>query len=337
MVSDSPHVQRALPRTHRERGRRRPSRRAVRRRPARGPVRGVRRRAAVRVRDRRLRVRGVPRPVPRPRAVVAALQPAGAGARRGRAPAAARAAALPGDLRQQPRRVLHGAGGRSQAPDRGRRGRARGVRADAARGARPDLEHRRGPDGPARARVPRRHRAFARRARHRAGAVGGPRRRRAEVLQEAVQAAHLPGADPARGRPGAPVPLHLRALAQPRGDRAQPEDRQGALRPGQGAAELQPLRAAARRDRRRPPLRAARGRDRRAPQAAVPRHGGAGRAHLPGHPQRGPRGRGGRHREPAQGARARAAPPQVRPRGAARGRGVDRRQGAVACWSPSSA
>jgi polyphosphate kinase len=33
-------------------------------------------------------------------------------------------APLPGDLRQQPRRVLHGRGGRSQAPDRDRPGRA---------------------------------------------------------------------------------------------------------------------------------------------------------------------------------------------------------------------
>ena len=57
-------------------------------------------------------------------------------------PAAAGAGPVPGDLRQQPRRVLHGAGGRPQASDRGRCRRPRGVRADAARGARPDLEHR---------------------------------------------------------------------------------------------------------------------------------------------------------------------------------------------------
>ena len=52
----------------------------------------------------------------------------------------------------------------------------------------------------------------------------------------------LPGADAAGRRPGPPVPLHLRALAQPRRADPQPEDRQGALRPGEGAADLRPLR-----------------------------------------------------------------------------------------------
>ena len=54
------------------------------------------------------------------RAVVAALQPAGARAGRGRERAAAGAGPLRGHLRLQPRRVLHGAGRRAQAPD-GRR------------------------------------------------------------------------------------------------------------------------------------------------------------------------------------------------------------------------
>ena len=75
--------------------------------------------------------REVRRPLPRPRAVLAALQPAGARARRGPEAAAARADPLPGDLHQQPRRVLHGPGGRPQAPDRRRAGRAGRVRADA--------------------------------------------------------------------------------------------------------------------------------------------------------------------------------------------------------------
>ena len=79
----SAHVQRALPGKHRERRRRRAPRRAVRRRPAGGAVRGVRRRAAVRVRDRATRDRGVRRPLPRPRALLAALQPARARAGRG--------------------------------------------------------------------------------------------------------------------------------------------------------------------------------------------------------------------------------------------------------------
>ena len=90
--------------------------------------------------------------------------------------------------------------------------------------------------------VPRGDRARAARPRHRAGALGRPRPGRAEVLQAALQGAGLPGAHPARRRPGPPVPLHLRALAQPGGAGPQPQERQGALRPGEGAAELPALR-----------------------------------------------------------------------------------------------
>ena len=233
-------------------------------------------------------------------------------------PAAAGAGPLPGDLHQQPRRVLHGPGGRPQAPDRRGRGRPRRLRAAAARGARGHLDHVARADEAAREPVPRRDRAGVVPGRHRAGSVGRPGPRRAEVLQAAVQGAGLPRADPAGGRPGAPVPLHLGALAQPRGRRAQPEDRQGALRAGEGAADLRAVRAAG-----QPAVRAAGGRDRRAPQAALPRHGGARGPHVPGHPQRGPRGRGGRRREPARGAREGAAAAPVRAAGAARGRGVD--------------
>ena len=98
-----------------------------------------------------------------------------------------------------------------------------------------------------------------------------------------------------------------------------PETGQGALRPGQGAADLPRFVTL-----RRAAVRAARGRHRRPPRPAVPRHGGAAAPHLPGHPQRGSRGRGGRRREPPQGARAGAAAAPVRPAGAAGGRGVDR-------------
>ena len=84
-------------------------------------------------------------------------------------------------------------------------------------------------------------------------------------------------------------------------------------------------------------LRAARGRDRRAPQAAVPGHGGARRAHLPGDPQRGPRGRGGRRGEPAGRAREGAAAPPLRAAGAARGRGDRSTSTSSTCSSPSSA
>ncbi len=50
----------------------------------------------------------------------------------------------------------------------------------------------------------------------------------------------FPVLTPARRRPGPPVPVHLRALAQPRRRPHQPQDRQGALRPGQGAAAAAP-------------------------------------------------------------------------------------------------
>ena len=53
--------------------------------------------------------------VPQPRDVLAGLQRAGAGAGRGRRAAAARAGEVPRDLRQQPRRVLHGPRRRPQA------------------------------------------------------------------------------------------------------------------------------------------------------------------------------------------------------------------------------
>ena len=52
----------------------------------------------------------------------------------------------------------------------------------------------------------------------------------------ALPAADLPGAHPAGRRPRAPVPVHLRAVAQPRGGRAQPGQRAPALRAGEGAA-----------------------------------------------------------------------------------------------------
>ena len=135
--------------------------------------------------------------------------------------AAARARAVPGDLRLEPRRVLHGPGRRPQAAHRDR----------------PRRHRRVGPD--ARARCSRRiserahelmdrhatvlHRAGAARARrrgHHARALGRARRGRAGAAAQVLPQADLPGAHAARRRPGAPVPVHLRALAQPRRRRA---------------------------------------------------------------------------------------------------------------------
>ncbi len=285
--------------------------------PARRPGRHVRRRPAVRAGRRGVRRGRVRGPLPGPGALLAALQPARARARRGRQPPAAGADPLRRDLRQQPRRVLHGPGRRPEAAHRCRRRRTRGLGTDAQVGARPDLAGLRRADRAARPALPRRPDPGPVEGGHRARPLGPALRRRAEAVQAAVQGPRLPGADAPGGRPGPPVPLHLRPLAQPRRAGAQPQDRQGALRPGQGAADLQPVRAAG-----QPALRAARGRHRRAPQAALPRHGGAPVGHLPGHPQRGPRGRGGRRREPPQGAGEGAAAAALRSSRAARGRRV---------------
>ena len=257
-----PHVHRELP-TGRRVGRRR---RPAGPEPARRTRGHVRRGPALRPRGRRVRRQPVRGPLPRPGGVLAALQPAGARARGGRSAAAAGAHPLPRDLRQQPRRVLHGPGRRPQAPDRGRRRRPRGLRADATRRAGADLDGHGRAHLAARGGLPRADRARPRQGGHRARPLGPARPRGAEELQAAVQGARLPGAHPAGRGPGTPLPLHLRALPQPRRPRPQPQDRQGALRARQGAADLQPVRAAG-----QPALRPPRGRDRRAPQAALPR------------------------------------------------------------------
>ena len=218
----------------------------------------------------------------------------------------------------QPRRVLHGPRRGPEAPDRRRRRRAGRLGAAAPGGPRDDLERHPGADGAACTPLPRGSRAGARPGEHRAGPLVRPRQGGAEVLQAVVPGPGVPGADPAGRRPRAPLPLHLRALAQPRGAGQEPQDWQGALRPGEGPADLQPLRAA-----RQPAVRAARGRDRRAPQAALPGHGGARGACVPGDPERRPRRRGGRRGEPARGPGEGAAAAALRPAGPARGRGVD--------------
>ncbi len=78
--------------------------------------------------------------------------------------------------------------------------------------------------------VPRPH-ADTSRWRHRDPALARPRRRRAEGDGQAVRRPDLRSADAARRRPGAPVPLHLRAFAQPRRRRAQPEHRRSSTSP----------------------------------------------------------------------------------------------------------
>ena len=108
-------------------------------------------------------------------------------------------------------------------------------------------------------------------ARHPLRRLGRPVRRRPRLPRRDVRRAHLPGAHAARGRPRAPVPVHLEPVAEPRGHRARPGERRRALRAGEGAAAAPPLPRAP----RRRALRAARAGHRGQARRAVPRHGGA--------------------------------------------------------------
>ena len=174
--------------------------------------------------------------VPESRALLARLQPPGAGARRGSGAAAARAREVPGDRQHQPGRVLPGAGG----------GTARAGR----RGRDPARRRRTHPEGPARRDPPRGARAAARPGRDAAEGAGPEARRPADPpgrLERARRArplaarAHVRGRDPAGadaavGRPRAPVPVHLEPVAEPGGGRARSRDRREPLRAGEGAA-----------------------------------------------------------------------------------------------------
>ena len=147
---------------------------------------------------------------------------------------------------------------------------------------------------------------------------------RARRALRAVQEPDLPGSHAACGGPGAPVPVHLRAVAQPRGHPHRPGQRPDDVRPGQGPAV-----AAALPERQPLPIRPDRGRDRRAPEPAVRRHGHHRALRLPGDPGPRARGRRGRHREPAPGDGARAGQAALRARGPARGRAG---HVATTCW-----
>ena len=253
-----------------------------------------------------------------PRALLPRLRrpPARPGARRDAA--AARARLLPQGLGRDAGRVLHGPDRRADRPDRSRREPAPARRPHAAADtrrrprARPRAVRQPGEAVERRA-LPRSRRRADRRLERRRARAGGARRAR-----RPLRARDLPGADAARGRARPAVPLHLRALDQPRPVRGRPRDRRGALRPGQGAggpATLLPRRAER-------PLRAARARPLPLPARALPRDGDPRAVALPRHARR--RSRGGRRgRRPARGRRAPAAPRALRRGDAARGVGVD--------------
>ena len=264
---------------------------------------------------------------------MAGVQRARARDGRGPADAAARASTVPRDLRLQPGRVLHGACRGPQAAHHRRLRRARRHRHERHPPDRGDRRAGARAHGPSCGRLRGAGAARAGERGHHSGALRAARRRREGPPAQAVPVGHLPRAHAARGGPGAPVPLHLRALAQPRGRDPRPRHRQGVLRARQGSRDPAAIPVRGRRRPRGPgdrrllavrraaQLRPARGRDRRASRLPLPRHGGGRSLHLPRHAQRGRRGRGGRCGEPPQGDGEGAAAPQVRPCRAPRGGG----------------
>ncbi len=244
-------------------------------------------------------------PVHQSGAVLAGVQRPGARALRGPGPVAARAGEVPRHLLQQPGRVLPGPRLR---PPRAGGGRRRGL--EDPRRPQPRGAARRDPRA-----LPGAARARRHRARHAAPAARGGgdpdrRARRAERRRSRRPArdlprAHLPRAHAAVRGPGAPVPVHLEPVPEPRGDRPRPGHRREPVR----AREGPPAAPAIPRAPRRRAARADRGSHRGTPRLPVPRDGDRVPPPVPGHPRRGRRGRGGRGRGPPVGDRERAVAP----------------------------
>ena len=248
-----------------------------------------------------------------PRAVVARLERPRPVPGEGPAQSAARAGPLPGDLREQPRRVLPGpgrgpppAGGRAVCPRLARRPvRLGAAGADPARGPAPHgraLGHlRRDPQ------VPRRAGHLDRQVQQGAAAPRAPAR--------ALRRGDLPRPHAARSGPRPPVPVHQHAEPVDRGRAARSGQRRAPVRARQGpAGAAPPVRG------RAGHLGPARPDHRQQPRPAVHRDGDHRRPHVPGDPQRRPRDRGGRGRRPAPGDRGGAPPAALRRGRPARGR-----------------
>ena len=143
-------------------------------------------------------------------------------------------------------------------------------------------------------------------------------------LGELFRERDLPRADPALGRSGAPVPVHLVPVAQPRRSRSRPIQRRAALRTSEGAAAAPSVH----RDARRRAVRPYRAGHRSAPGGPVPGHGDRRSFGLPPDPRRGLRSGGGGGRGSPRGDRVRpAAPTSRRHPGSARARRVVQRRG----------
>ena len=147
-----------------------------------------------------------------------------------RAPAAAGTGEVPGHLRQQPRRVLHGARRRAEAAPAPWACRCQSVdglsqREHAGRAGRAHPRAGR----PARPLLPRRRRSRRWPTRASASCAGPTSTTRTRPgWPSYFRSQDLPGAHAARRRPGAPVPVHLRTVAEPGRHRARP--RSGAQR-----------------------------------------------------------------------------------------------------------
>jgi hypothetical protein len=239
---------------------------------------------------------------------VAPVQPAGSRGGLEQEPSSPGAAALPVDLRQQPRRILHGPRRRADRPGARERRHEEPGRADAGRAAGEDL----GGGFPAR---PRSAEALDRAARRPSPRRHRPRRARrshaprARVARRVLPRPCLPDPDAARRRPCAPVPVHPEPrfhhcpAARPHQRRARPQCPYSHAE--QGGAVHPPARL--RRDGR-DALHSARKRRRDVHRQALPRLHGEGAGVLPPDPRQRPRGRGGgRGPRPPLRVRAQAA------------------------------
>ena len=175
-------------------------------------------------------------PVPEPRALLARLQRPGARARRGRAtrPLLERAKFLAIFARTSTSSSRSGCPGcRSRStPGSGRRlARRDGPRASSCAAIRARVDE---------LVEPRRRGSFAKEIAPALEDVGIALSRTgrssttttARTSSTSSTSAGLPGAHAARGRPGAPVPVHLEPVAQPRGRRARPGDAATSASPG---------------------------------------------------------------------------------------------------------
>ena len=210
--------------------------------------------------------------VHQPRPFLAHLQRARARAGRGRPRPAAGAREVPGDLLEQPRRVLHEARRAAPPAPRGpRRGREDHPRGHDARpaAARDPQAGGHAPDEAGSVLVgvdpPR-----ARRGRHPRPPVRRPLGGRSRRDRRVVRGQRLPDPDAARGRSLAPLPVHLQPVGELWPARRQPGLFPPGVRPGQDPGGRPQVRPAVRRVGR--PVRVSRPRrpDRQQPRPALP-------------------------------------------------------------------